>query len=445
MVNIQYIRCEGDSFMINMERFSIKGFKNIKDIDLKLNKITSLIALNNFGKSNIIKSLDFGIDFITQNEKTRKSMMTWETGLPFNKNIKEKKYEFEIEFVTKIEQKFQKIIYGYSFNWTTDKKKSGKIMNEYLKVKIINETQKFTNYIKREQKQSYYKSSITGNCDKEIKISDSELVINKLLAYDDLFYSDLVTIINNIKIYIERHFDSSDNYDLSPLVMKDDTTLGLLKEDNVPKILAYIKDEYPDNYELIVNTFKDLFPFIEEIEVNSFVIDAEKIFNGKINEKSPFKISNTLYYLFVKDKNLTNVIPFELMSDGAKRVLLIFTYLTLAEINNCSLVIIEEPENSVHPRLLQQYLIALDGFLQNSKLLITSHSPYLINYLDPSNLYLGIPNDNGLANFYKVKNSSTKKIMSEANELDILTGDYLFDLMSGTEEDIELLSSYVEM
>ncbi|MCI9234189.1 MAG: ATP-binding protein [Bacilli bacterium] len=443
MLDIQVILCKGDDIMVSIDRFSIKGFKNIQAIDLRLEKITSLLALNNYGKSNVIKAIDFGIDFITKKDDIRENMMCWRNGLPYNKHVEKKNFEFEIEFSIKIGETIQKVIYGYSFDWTS-KKGNGEIEKEYLRVKTTQESLKYTQYIERNGKEATYKSSVTGSCDRKIKVDTRELVINKLLAYDDLFYLELVKAINNINIYIEEHFETSSHYKYNPLVLKDDTMSGLLRDGNVPRILSYIKENYPERYELIINTYLELFPNIEGMKVESFEIDPDKLFKAKIKEEAPFKVSDIRYSLYVKDKNLENAIPFDLMSDGAKRILLIFSCLTLAEINECSFIMIEEPENSVHPQLLQQYLISLDSFLQHAKLLITSHSPYLMNYLNPTNLYIGIPNCNGLANFCKIKDTAVKKLMNTSNELDILTGDYLFDLMNGTEEDIEVLSSYVQ-
>jgi len=132
------------------------------------------------------------------------------------------------------------------------------------------------------------------------------------------------------------------------------------------------------------------------------------------------------------------------MSDGVRRVLLIFTILVLADINNYSLVGIEEPENSLNPRILQRYLMALKGFSKNTKIIITSHSPYLINYMEPKNIYLGLPNSDGLAKFSKIKEKSVNKLLNDANNMDMLVGDYLFDLMSGNDEDLETMIKYVE-
>lgn len=431
--------------MIKIGKILVKGFKNIDEIQLNLNKITSLLSTNSFGKSNLLTGIDFGIDFISQNEKNKKRMMSWRGGFPLNRNIKNKEFNFELEFSIHIDDFDYSVIYGYSFDWNSNTKKSAKIRNEYLKIKNVNDTQKYTSYIKRDFDKAYYKSSVTGGCEKPIIIENHDLVINKLKSYDSLFYMEIIKVINNINIYIDRHFDSNDNYDINPFIVKRDSDISLLNENSVPRILQEIKEEKPNKYERLINTFKDLFPFIESIEIKKYKIEPEKVVHGtKLDGDEPFELSDTLYYLFVKDKNLSQKIPFNLMSDGAKRVLMIFTYLTIADINNFPLIAIEEPENSIHPRLLQQYLISLDSFLENSKIIITSHSSHLINYINPDNLYLGIPNEKGLANFSKIKENSVNKLMNDARESNLLIGDYLFDLMSGTDDDIKILSSYVE-
>lgn len=445
MLNIYLMELKGDEMMLDIERIKIKGFKNIDEIELHLKKIIGLLSINSFGKSNFLNGIDFGIKFISESEKVRKTMMSWKGGLPLNKSIKNKDFKFEIEFSTKIEKESYNVIYGYSFNWSTNEEKPSKIKDEYLKIKKVGDTQKYTSYIKRELKEAYYKTSITGGCDKSIMIDKQELVINKLKSYDNLFYMNIIKIINNINIYIDRHFDSNDNYDLSPFAMKKDSNSALLHENNVPRVLQEIKDKNPNQYERLINTFKDLFPFIDDIDVKTYKMESEYVVKGEsLDGTEPFELTDKQSFLFVKDKNLSQIIPFQLMSDGAKRVLMILTYLTVADINEFPLIAIEEPENSIHPRLLQKYLISLDSFLENSKIIITSHSPNLINYINPKNLYLGMPNDKGLAYFSKIRESAINKLMNTANVLNMLVGDYLFDLMSGTEEDLQILSSYME-
>ena len=281
-------------------------------------------------------------------------------------------------------------------------------MEEYLKIKD-NDSQKYSFYIKRNNDETFIKTSVTGGCSKKIKIENNELVINKLMAYDDLYYLELIKRINNINIYVDRHFNTNNLYDVETILRKNYTDCQLDDITNVPRILFKIKKDYPNKYEKIINTVKDIFPFINDIKVISYDINNE-VMNKTIKEDDYFTIAKKIYFSVVIDKNIIEPIEISDMSDGVKRVLLIFTTLVLADINNYSLVAIEEPENSLNPKILQRYLIALNSFSRNTNVIITSHSPYLINYLNPSNIYLGLPNTEGVARFNRIKEKSSNKL-----------------------------------
>ena len=78
--------------------------------------------------------------------------------------------------------------------------------------------------------------------------------------------------------------------------------------------------------------------------------------------------------------------------------------------------------------------------VENSKVIITSHSPYLINYLGLNNLYLGLSNEQGRAIFKRITSSGANKINSYATEIGSQAGEYLFSIISGVDEfDKELL------
>lgn len=420
---------------MNIKRIKIDGFKNLDNIDLTLNNITSLLSINSYGKTNTLTALKFGIDFIVSNNHDKIIQMNYSPGIPVNKYYLPKSFSFEMES----ELNGEDIIYGYSFLWPSDKIKP-KVIKEYLKIKEPSESQKYTFYIKREINESFYKPSRTGACNKVISIEDNGLILNKIQAFDDLFYKDIINNLNQIKIFIDHDFDAVKPYALKLIFDGEHFNYDLNGKNNIPIILNNIKNEKKDRYDLIVNTFKDIFPSVEELNVVEIPISADK--NPEIVENS--KIAGKFYALIVKDKNLSKEIEFRNMSDGARRILKILTNLELASENSCSIVAIEEPENSINPRILQQYLIALNGFAKNIKIIITSHSPYLINYLNPSNIYIGLPNDNGIATFSKIKNKSINKLMNDAESLDLRVGDYLFDLMSGDSSDLETLAKYTE-
>ena len=55
-----------------------------------------------------------------------------------------------------------------------------------------------------------------------------------------------------------------------------------------------------------------------------------------------------------------------------------------------NLVLLEEPENGIHPRALKPFMYFLRNCLdqENIQILVTSHSPYLVDYLSPEETFL---------------------------------------------------------
>ena len=428
---------QGVSEVIEINRIKIGGIRNIKEVDVETNTITSLLSINSYGKSNYLNGIIFGIDFIHAPTNIKEIMMDYDPYKPYNTKILFNNFLFEIEL--NIEE--SQVIYGYTFKWKKEEKDSPKILSEYLKIKE-KKSQKYVTYIKRENGKTVYKSSPTGACTKKINIEDNELVINKIMAYDDLYYLDLVKKINNVSVYVDRHFNTNTEYNVQTRLRKGFSEYDLEDNTNVPRILHKIKTDYPDKFELIVNTLRDIFPFIQDIKIMEYKMKPEKL--SKSIELGNYIIADSVYSLATVDKNISKIIDFSDMSDGVRRVLLIFTTLVLADINHYSLIAIEEPENSLNPKILQRYLMSLKDFSKNTKIIITSHSPYLVNYMEPKNIYLGLPNNDGLAMFSRIKEKCVNKLLTDSNNMDMLVGDYLFDLMSGNEEDLEIMTKYVE-
>ena len=77
----------------------------------------------------------------------------------------------------------------------------------------------------------------------------------------------------------------------------------------------------------------------------------------------------------------------------------------------------EELETSIHPRLLKNLLEILGEALENTNIIISSHSPYLVQYFKSDNIYVGVPTDNGTAVFRKVKSGKIKALLNNARDL----------------------------
>jgi len=427
---------------MRLNKIRIGGFRNISDTVVELNNMVALVSLNSYGKSNLLQAIDFGVDFIKNPVERKKRMMSWIKGIPLTKSIASKDFEIEFEMQTAIDNVTYNVIYGYRFMWVRDDDTGARIVGEWLKVKLDDKNQKYNQYINRTEDNSFYKTSETGRCSNKISIEPNELIINKLKAYDGLFYSEVIRKINNLSIHVERHLDASSSYRPDPFIRTDMEVLEVDDSANIPRVIFHLKKQFPDKYELLISSFMQLFPQITDITVEGLTF----VHSGKtqIPQDIPFKVTNQLYVINVTDKNLNQPINFESMSDGAKRVFLLLACILLADINGLSLIAIEEPENSIHPSLLQSYLRVISQFLGECKVIITSHSPFILQYLELSSIYIGLPNPDGVARFSKVRQSMQKALINEASNVDMSVGYYIFDLLSGSENDIVELSRFLE-
>ena len=438
----KWLELQKGCVIMNIKNIYLDGFKNLDSTNIELSKISALLSTNNYGKSNFLDGIDFALRFIQAGIKGKYQLMNLTNLMPILNINTGKNFKFEIEFLLS-ENELYDCIYGYEFQWGLSDEHSAKIINEYLKIKQ-QDSQKYSLFIDRNYDKAFYKTSTSGRCDKSILIKDSELLVNKLQAYDNLSYIKVLEALNDFEIYIDRHFDSKYLYNFYPLVTKDNDFLSPAFDNEIAQILNSLKTKNKNKYNLIINTIKDLFPDIVDIDIWKVDFDNQKLKSNYTNNPV-YELSDVEYVLYMQTKQISKQIKFKNMSDGVKRILSILTYVSLADYKNIPLIAIEEPENSIHPGLLKKFLIALSNFTNNSKIIITSHSPYLINYMDLSSTYIGIPNNDEIAHFRKIKKSAISKINNNADNMDMMAGEYLFDLMSGySKSDIENLKKYLE-
>ncbi len=416
----------------------IDGFKNLSDVKITFDNITALVALNNFGKSNVLSGIDFGLAFIKASIDDKMEMMANSNLIPINQSMQGRNYKFEVEMATEEAEQEYRVQYGYEFSWQCDEDEIPEIVSEYLRIKLDDKGQKYTQLINRTKDAALYKRSETGRCSSKIKVDASELVVNKLRAYDDLYYTEIIKKLNSMRMYMENNLDAKSFYQPDPIIRKGFEN-EMINADNLPRIIFNLKKQAPDKFELLKDVYFQLFPDIEDVIVKSFKINASE--NEQFPEDAPFIFTNSIYVLFVKDKNLANPVNFSMMSDGAKRVFMILTKIIVSSVNNISLVAIEEPENSVHPGLFQAYIQIISQLLDDCKVIITSHSPYVISYLNPAWIHVGMNRKPGVAEFFAFKKLGQKQLENDAAGFNMSMGDYLFSMLADSESNI---SDYLE-
>lgn len=420
---------------MQIDKIIIEGFANIERVELNLTNINALIAFNNYGKSNVLRAIEFGIDFIAGSPVEKTASMGFQPAIPINKKIADKAYRFEVHGSFWQEGRTMQFIYGYSFDWVKSVQHEGKrIREEYLKLKNTDDV-KYKTYIDRTLKGAFYLSSPTARCDKAITIDPFNLLVNKIQNYDDLFYLNAVRQLNNLKVVSIDTLRNPDTlFQTVNPGLWNEYSLALPDSANAVFFIYSLKQLRPDMFELFKDAIKSLLPGIEDFEPIEIDLKNQASF-AKENSTVPFSLREKFYDIRVKECFNNQQTSIELISSGSKKIFFVLAMAIASELNNIPLIMFEELENSIHPALFQNLLITLDALCENTRMLTTSHSPYLIKYLSIDKVKVSIPNKDGIASFKEIKRSKFGRVAKMASEEGISTGDFIFTLMLDAQHD----------
>lgn len=427
---------------MKLSQITVGGYANIEKVTLSLSNICALLAYNNFGKSNVLSAIMFGLTYLkTEASEKTKRMMNCLSCIPINNKIAGQDFIFQIEGEIDVNGKKSFISYGYNFAWPQTNT-SPYIVSEFLKVRNV-EDLKVKTYIKREGNRCSYLSSETGRCSTSLKVDNNQLALNKLGNYDHLFYIDVIQEILNLNIVETQSLADPKSF-FRTISILDEQPLFSGDLNNIPDFSssAYyiynLKNSNKHAYSLFKDAVAHLIPSIVDFE--PVKIDLKKQvarFNG--DKDVPFHLPEYIYDIRVKEKNLNQQVKIDRLSSGTKRIFYLLLMTIAAQLNNVPLILIEELENSIHPSLFQSLLSTIKSLAGDTQIILTSHSPYLLQYLKPELLYVGIPNEDDIAIFKKIKSSKIKSLIRDASMCDMSLGDYLFDLLGRINDSTDTL------
>ena len=437
---------------MNIERIKVGGFKNIAPTEIELDKIVAIVSHNNYGKSNLLEAIAFATDFITSSSKDRKNMMKWVKGIPLVKELENQPFLFEVEFYDSSLGDYAYVKYGFSFIWYRDDQTGQRITDEWLEFHS-EANNRYSAYLKRTE--NGYRKDNTTKAFRKLNLENSQLAIDVLASVADLGYTTAIQAIKSIEYKICTSLDTQYMFQTSPIEEINDNGKNIKfdDDDDVPHALYILKEQYPDKYSLFKETILDLFPEFYDIDVQTYELKKEaaqlQLFIASNDQRQevessdiPFKVRDELYKLIIYSKTLNQPLNISLMSSGTRRIFWLLANVFIASCTNVSCIGIEELESSIHPRLLENLLEALDYSLENTKLIISSHSPYLIQYLKADHILLGIPSENGVAQFKKIPKGKIRSITTAARDYGMSVGEYIFELLSSDCPSSSILSNY---
>lgn len=243
------------------------------------------------------------------------------------------------------------------------------------------------------------------------KISTADVTIEKITVIagenssgkstvGKILYSILENDEEDLKTRLNAHFFGTllnlhkDNYGLIEFNSEDYSTKIEIKND-IFKIdtdgKSHVKVIYIDDPHILdipKNVLKKLTGIYPEYRINL----ANTLFSDKKPVENEYvkAISDIVYgKLVIKDETFFlnlhgNLIDIKNVSSGMKTLLILERLLALGEIDKHTLLILDEPETHLHPewQVFLAKFVATLAAEENVKILINTHSPYLLNAIE---------------------------------------------------------------
>jgi predicted ATPase len=155
--------------------------------------------------------------------------------------------------------------------------------------------------------------------------------------------------------------------------------------DNIGNVVQFMEREYPKQFQKILTDIAGKIPGIDKIA-------TERMADGRL-------------LLKFNDKGFKNPFSAQYMSDGTLKV---FAYLLLlADPMPPPFICIEEPENGLYHKLLETLATQFRDYVtegkSKSQIFITTHQPYLVDALQPEEVWILEKGDDG---FSKIRRAS---------------------------------------
>ena len=436
---------------MKIKTITVGNYKNIGPTTLELGQIVALVSINNYGKSNLLEAIDFGFDYISASPKGRRQMMSYVKNIPLSRSLAGSNYSFQIEFDEPELGEYRFVRYGFEFTWRNDKGTGARIVDETLEIRS-NESTRYTSYLKRGK--GAYRASKAKTGFRKLELADNVLAIDIVSSVERAEIAKVVTFIKELKYRICDSLEVDNSFSVSPI----EIDLGQGQEfpfndEDIPRALSVLQKEDPSRFNLFLEAIYDLFPEFNKVELQEYTL-KENLENevktiklaaedGK-EQEIPYRLRNDLFSLMIESSYLNQPLSMENMSTGTKRIFWLVANAIFSNSSGTRILGVDEIETSIHPRMIERLLSSLIELLGDTSLLVTSHSPYLIQYLKPQSIYIGSPSNDGVARFKRVAPGKAKALVNAARERSLSVGEYIFELISGDEDSADILSAYLE-
>lgn len=367
-----------------LKKIEIKNFKSIKEIDFEVKKYgdsytSFLLGVNEVGKSNILQAISF-------------------------MNTPKEQLNFSYLHNQKIEDQER-----INFNFYLEFEKDEAYLNDIRKLYVNGDLLDFeitniykNNFLEKSKNifDEYYYFDVNINSNvyikmnssKKIEIAKDNDVISSFELLDKInfytyFGSEIANIINNYEPKVS-YWKPSDEYLISSSI--DLKAFKTNINSNIPLKNIFVLSNYDTQEKISAKIDEILLSDKKRSKLQSELTDNTTEYIKNIWKHSIsflIEISETgNLTIFVKDDGKNNKHERYSMSDrseGFKQFISLILSLSIEtkKYNQSKrLIIIDEPENHLHPSGIRDLSKELISIGENNYLFVSTHSPYMIDY-----------------------------------------------------------------
>ena len=351
--------------MTALDRIQVKGFKSIRELELKLRPLNVLIGANGSGKSNLIQVFEM-LNYIV-NERLQKyvGQVGGADNLLYFGRKQTEKIEFGFYF---LEGKYELELFPTNI--------------DSLHITIENTRLEDGNLTR-----SSGKISSNGH---------AETTLNQFAKRSDEqaeFDKHLLAKMRNWKVY--QFHDTSDSARIKQTHDIEDNRVLHSDGSNLAAFLYYLKQKQAPHYHQIVSTIRLVAPFFDD-----FILEPSRLNPDKIR-------------LEWREKNAPPDTYFSasMLSDGTLRFMSLATLLLQPDLP--SAILIDEPELGLHPFAITTLAGLLGSASTKTQVIVATQSVPLVNQFIPEDLIV-VDRKDGQSTFHR----------PDSTEIDLWLEDY---------------------
>lgn len=394
---------------MKIRKISVENFKSYKKLEIDFNKLNYIIGGNASGKSNFVSILKFFSDII---EYGIDDAILLQGGIKYLYNINSKRSSY-LKFYVKLEfeekenrmRKYLPVEKGmylpkrldYTLKIKPNEKGEGyRIASESITVdfeqflKQNDDLKKVGNFKLNLDKDSNGK--IHDNIDKRKFNDDYEVMgISFLIRYAKNEDTLINSFFSTFELLYMRHSKIKIyNFDVNLLKSPSSIVARNELEENGSNLVNIIQQllKSKSSKNKLNKLLRTVLPFVDDINIEN-----------NVNKSVFFKLKETY-----NNKEF----PSYMLSDGTVNILAVIVALYFQD--DSEIIILEEPERNIHPKLLGKLVSLLEDVSSQKQIFVTTHNPYIIKEANLNDIVLVSRNDKGISNISKPIND--KNIMT---------------------------------